>query len=63
MPSENVFFLANWLYPFAVILSFILLLIPKINSGTCYYENIHPLIELPVKDLHSVKPCIHLILV
>lgn len=61
LPTENVFFLANWMYPFIVILSFILLLVSKINSATYYCENIRSLIVLLLKYLHSVKPRIHLI--
>lgn len=60
LPSENVFFLANWMYPFIVILSFVLLLVSKINSATYYYESIRFLIELLLKYLYSVKPRIQL---
>lgn len=59
LPSENVFFLANWMYPFIVILSFVLL-VSKINSATYYYESIRFLIELLLKYLYSVKPRIQL---
>jgi len=59
LPSQNVFFLTNWMYPFIVTLSFILLLVSKKNSAS--YENIRCLIVLLLKYLHSVKPRIHLI--